>query len=123
MEYNTEFADRLIEAANSFVQEKNSSDEIGRTVLYLSLLSCEISLKALLEKAGYSVKALKKRSHDLRGLVKDISCCELSGTGMEHSKSFSASRLLAQEVVPNTSNGTVGTLLNAESIGASKYPS
>ena len=122
MKYSIEFGERLIEAADSFVTEKNPSDEVGRAVLYLSLLSCEISLKALLEKAGFSVKELKKRSHDLSGLVKDICCCELTGTGIGNSKPFSASRLLSEEVVPNTTNGTVGTLLNAESVGASKYP-
>jgi hypothetical protein len=35
-------------------------DEAGRAVLYLSLLSCEISLKAILEEAGYSIRELKK---------------------------------------------------------------
>lgn len=122
MEYSVEFGERLIEAADSFNSRRNSSDEVGRTVLYLSLLSCEISLKALLETAGYSVKELKKRSHDLSGLVKDICCCELTNTGVGNSKPFSASIILAQEVVSNTSNGTVGALLNSESVGASKYP-
>lgn len=122
MEYSIEFGERLIEAADSFVTKSSPSDEVGRTVLYLSLLSCEISLKALLEKAGFSVQELTRRSHDLSGLAKDICCCELTGTGIGNSKPFSAARLLSQEVVPNTSNGTVGTLLKAESIGASKYP-
>ena len=122
MEYRIEFGERLIEAAESFASQPNPSDEVGRTVLYLSLLSCEITLKALLEKAGFSVKELKKRSHDLSGLVKDICNCKLTGTGIGNTKPFPASRLLAQQVVPDTSNGTVGTLLNAESIGSSKYP-
>lgn len=122
MEYSLDFAERLIEAAESFVGKENSNDEAGRTILYLSLLSCEISLKALLEKAGFSVKELKKRSHDLRGLTKDICCCELTGTGIGDSKPFFASRLLAQMVVPNTANGTVGTLLDGECVEASKYP-
>lgn len=122
MEYSIEFGERLIEAADSFVSDARPGDEVGRTVLYLSLLSCEITLKALLEKAGFSVEELKKRSHNLCGLVKDICCCELTGTGIGNSKLFSASKLLAQQVVINTSNGTVGTLLSAESVGASKYP-
>lgn len=122
MEYDLDFAERLIEAANSFVVSDCDENEAGRAVLYLSLLSCEISLKALLEKAGFTVPDLIKRSHDLRGLLHDICSCELSGTGVGNSKPFSASRLLSQTVVKNVNNGTVGALLNAEAVGASKYP-
>ena len=118
MEYSLEFSERLLELA----KEANGKNEAGRAVLYLSLLSCEITLKALLEKAGFSVKHLKKRSHDLKGLLKDICHCELAGTGIGNSKPLRASRLLAQTVIPNTSNGTVGALLHAEDLGASKYP-
>jgi len=118
MEYNIEFSERLIEAADSFITDNNSSDEVSRTVLYLSLLSCEISLKALLEKAGFSVKELKKRSHDISGLAKDICFCELMDTEIGNSKPLSASNLLSK----GTDNSTVGVLLNAENIGASKYP-
>jgi len=123
MEYSIDFGDRLIEAADSFVSQANQSNESARAILYLSLLSSEICLKALLERAGFSVRELTNRSHDLSGLAKDICSCELIGTGIGNSKSFSASRLKAQVVVPNTINGTVGTYLNAENLGASKYPS
>jgi|GEM_PF-1234057 len=122
MHYSLEFGERLIDAADSLATEKNTSDEVGRAVLYLSLLSCEISLKALLEKAGFSVKELKSLSHNLSGLAKKICLCELKDTGIGCSKNYSASRLLSKEVIINTSNGTVGTLLNAENDGASKYP-
>ncbi len=122
MEYNLDFAKRLIEAAESFTNDENENDEGGRAILYLSLLSCEITIKALLEKAGFSVRELTKRSHDFKGLLKDICSCELSGTGIGNSKPFSASRLLAQVVVPDTGNGTVGTLLSTEDSNASKYP-
>jgi len=40
-------------------------------------LSCEISLKALLEKAGVPIKKIRKRSHDLSGLLRDIGDCEI----------------------------------------------
>jgi len=122
MEYSLEFSERLIDAANSLVRDADGKDEAGRAVLYLSLLSCEISLKALLERAGYTVKELIKRSHDLKGLLHDICFCELAGTGIGNSKPFRASRLLSQEVIENTYNGTVGALLHAEEKGASKYP-
>ena len=122
MEYSLEFGKRLIDAAKSFVIKEKVNDETGRAVLYLSLLSCEITLKALLEKAGFTTRELKNRSHDLRGLIKDICFCELAGTGTGNSKPFSASKLLSQEVIKNTANRTVGALLDAESLGASKYP-
>ena len=77
MEYSLEFSQRLIEAANSFVDKEKAKDETGRAVVYLSLLSCEISLKALLEKAGYTIKEIKARSHDFSGLIKDLCFCDL----------------------------------------------
>jgi uncharacterized protein YbaR (Trm112 family) len=40
--------------------------------LYLSLLSCEVSLKAILEKAGYTIDHLINRSHNLSGLTEDL---------------------------------------------------
>jgi len=123
MAYSLEFSKRLLEAARALAEEASGKNEAGRAVLYLSLLSCEITLKALLEKAGFSVKHLKKRSHDLRGLLKDICHCELTGTGIGNSKPFRASRLLARAVILNTFNGTVGALLHAEDLGVSKYPS
>lgn len=123
MEYSLEFGKRLIDAAKSFVTDDTANDEAGCAVLlYMSLLSCEITLKALLEKAGFAIKELKSRSHDLSGLLTDICFCELAGSGIGNSKPFPASRLLSQAVIKNTANGTVGALLEAESLGASKYP-
>jgi len=122
MEYSLEFSERLIDAGNSIARAAEGKDDAGRAALYLSLLSCEVSLKALLERAGFTVRELRKRSHDLKGLLQDICSCELAGTGISGSKPFRASRLLSQEVIENTSNGTVGALLHAEEVGASKYP-
>lgn len=122
MEYSLEFSQRLIDAAKSFTDKEKIYDETGRAVLYLSLLSCEISLKALLEQAGYTVKELKKRSHDFSGLVKDLCSCDLEGTGIAGSKPHTGAKLLAQVVDPNIGNGTVGALLSGEKQGASKYP-
>ena len=122
MEYSLEFSQRLITAARSFGDKEKIDDETGRAVLYLSLLSCEISLKAVLEKAGYTIKELKKRSHDFSGLTKDLCLCDLEGTGIGGSKLFTGARLLSKEVDPNIGNGTVGALLKGKEQGASKYP-
>ncbi len=122
MEYSLQFSQRLIDAANSFLDKEKVDDETGRAVLYLSLLSCEISLKALLEQAGYTVKELKKRSHDFSGLIKDLCKCDLIGTGVAGSKPHTGAKLLSQQVDPKIGNGTVGALLKGEEQGASKYP-
>lgn len=122
MEYSLKFSQRLIEAARSFIDKDKTDEETGRAVLYLSLLSCEISLKALLEQAGYTIKELKARSHDFSGLIKDLCSCDLQGTGIVGSKPYTGAWLLAQEVDPNIDNGTVGALLRCEEHGASKYP-
>lgn len=122
MEYSIEFGERLIEAADSFVTKESPDNEVGRTVLYLSLLSCEISLKALLEHAGFSAKELKKRSHDFGGLLKDICACELASAHARNPTALSASMLLSKPVILDAFNGTVGSLLSAEIVGASKYP-
>lgn len=122
MEYNLQFSKRLIDAAKSFLDNDQISDETGRAILYLSLLSCEISLKALLEQAGYTITELKKRSHDLHGLVKDLCLCDIVGTGIDGSKPYTGAKLLSQIVDPCIGNGTVGALLKCEEQGASKYP-
>ncbi len=116
MLYSFEFAKRLIEAAESMFRDEDGKDEAGRTVLYLSCLSCEISLKALLERSGYSSKELKKLSHDLSRLLSEVSSCTFALTGGR------ASCIRSKVVVPETANGTVGALLESELSGGSVYP-
>lgn len=125
MEYSLEFSQRLIDAAKSFIDKDKTDDETCRAVLYLSLLSCEISLKALLEQADYTTKELKRRSHDFSGLIKDLCFCDLEGTGIAGSKPHTGAKLLSQEVGPNIGKETVGNLLSCKEqkgIKISKYP-
>ena len=123
MTFSIEFSKRLIEAAESFFAiPNNTADEAARAVLYLSLVSCEISLKALLEQAGFPIKEIKKRSHNLAGLLEDFSACELSKPSHNSARS-PASILRANNVTISTGQTkTVGDLLEAEKKGASKYP-
>ena len=116
MLYSFEFAKRLTEAAESVFQDSAELDEAGRTILYLSCLSCEISLKALLERSGYSSKELKKLSHNLSALLAEVSSCSFASTDQK------ASSIRSKEVVPGTANGTIGTLLESEISGGSVYP-
>ncbi len=123
MEYSLDFSERLIDAADSFLFKENPGEESARLILYLSLLSCEISIKALLETAGFTIKEITKRSHGFSGLTEDICFCDLRHEPPDDSKEKSAAALLAQVVDPAFANATVGHLLSAEETGASKYPS
>lgn len=116
MLFSFEFAKRLIESAESVFHYGADKDEAGRTILYLSCLSCEISLKALLERSGYSSKELKTLSHNLSALLAEVGSCIVSSTGRK------ASRLRSKMVVLGTANGTVGALLDSELSGGSAYP-
>ena len=111
------FSKNLIKAACLLMLDSNKMDQAGRTVLYLSLLSCELSLKAALECAGYKPNELKKISHKLDVLLKKVGFCIMKNTG------YKASAIRSIVVVPGTANGTVGTMLKAELLGSSLYPS
>jgi hypothetical protein len=52
-------------------------DDAQRTVLYLSLLSTEILLKAMLEHAGKPVAEIRERGHQLADLLTDLGLCEI----------------------------------------------
>ena len=51
-EYDIAFGERLAETARMVADEGLAELDAQRTVLYLSLLSTEITLKAMLERAG-----------------------------------------------------------------------
>ena len=116
MEYSLEFSERLIESADAVFHGSSGKDEAGRTILYLSCLSCEISLKALLESSGYSSSELRKHSHKLDELLTVIGSCKIKESNQR------ASSIRSKEVVPNSANGTVGTLLDSSLSGGSVYP-
>ena len=120
MEYNIDFAERLIDAADSFFEKADVGNEAARAVLYLSLLSCEISLKAVLESAGYTTKQLTARSHNINGLITEICRCEIPGSQL--GGFVSAAKLLSISPIHAVPGATVGKILDAESEGASKYP-
>ncbi len=115
--YQFDFAERLIESAGYLVSNSIGKNEAGRAILYFSKLSCEISLKALLERAGYTIKELKKFSHNLDELLKEVGSCKLTNTGCR------ATELRAKSVTIKSGNITVGVMLDAEKNGASRYPS
>jgi hypothetical protein len=68
--YNIGFSEKLIEAAQFVFDDDGDEFDKLQTVLYLSHLSCEITLKALLEKAGKPIKDIIACSHDFEKMFK-----------------------------------------------------
>lgn len=122
-EYNIGFSEKLIDAARVVVEDGLDSVDSKRTVLYLSLLSCEITLKALLERAGKPVTEIRKYSHNLSELLGHFSWCQVQ-VDIANGRLMwvPAARIRSLVVDPAYGNATVGTLLEAEDCGASKYP-
>jgi hypothetical protein len=122
-EYSLEFSEKLIEAAELVAKIDLEEIESKRTVLYLSLLSCEITIKALLEKAGYSVKTIKLHSHKLSALLKEIGICEIYKDVTPGCKKWiRATEIRSITIDYRFSNATAGNLLTGEKSGASIYP-
>lgn len=63
--YNLDFSRKLLDVAKLVVNEGLDSFEANQTVVYLSLLACEIALKALLERSGLPILMIRSKSHDL----------------------------------------------------------
>ena len=124
-EYSLDLSEKFIEAAQFvFVNAKDSEDamDAARVVLYLSCISCEITMKALLEKAGKPLKDIKKLSHDLEGLMTALNKeCQVRKDIGNTARWVQATGFLKKVAIPNTLL-TVGKFLEAESHGASKYP-
>ncbi len=122
-EYNTGFSKKLIEAAETVTAEDLSDLDTVRTVLYLSSLATEITLKALLEKAGVPVKTIKARGHSLSKLLADIGKCQIQAEVTAASRTWvPATRLRSRVVDSRYSDATVGRILTGEMRGTSKYP-
>lgn len=122
-EYDLKFSKKLIEAAELVAKNDLVEIESKRTVLYLSLLSCEITMKALLEKAGLSIKEIKSHGHNFSELLKEIGDCEIyKDLTTSCPRWVRATGLRSITIDTSFSNATVGTLLTAERNGASIFP-
>ncbi len=122
--FSLDFSEKLIEAAVHLQESDSESIDGQRTTLYLSLLSCEITLKALLEKAGYHpFKEIKKLSHDLSKLLAEFSNCEITKevvSGKEQRVPATSIRSLSIRFANEES--TTGDLICVEKEGVSIYP-
>lgn len=122
-EFNLGFSDKLAETARLVVDEGGDSFNAAQTATYLSLLSCEIALKAMLERSGLSVSKIIKLSHNLEALLNEMSHCEVEvDIANGRLKWVPAARIRSITIKSEGSESTVGKLLTGETHGASKYP-
>jgi len=122
-EYNPHFAEKLIEAAE-YISHNLEEVESQRTVLYLSFLSCEISLKFILENAGYEIIKIIKFSHKIKELLDEISInVEFKRQVTPQEKMWiSAAAIRGTTVCYQEMKSTVGKILALEEKSVSKYP-
>ena len=122
-EYDIEFGERLAATARMVAAEGLAPLDAQRTVLYLSLLSTEITLKAMLEHAGKPTSEIRARSHRLAELLSDLGQCEVEIEIASGTKRYMpASRLRGCPLKHGAAESTVGAVIDAESQGASAYP-
>ena len=122
-EYKIGFAQKLSETSESMTEEGLDSEDAQRAVLYISLVSCEIALKAALEKAGKKIPNIRKKSHNLSSLLKEVCSCTILREVTQNKLSRVRATCIRGVVVDsNFANATVGHLLEAEESGASKFP-
>ena len=99
------------------------SEDRDRTVLYVSLVACEIALKYALEQAGKTVKEIRYLSHNLSALLEAVgNCAVLDAVSQGSTQRVPASRVRAVVVDSEYANATIGHLICAEEVGASKFP-
>lgn len=121
--YDLAFATKFAEIAEGQVAGGLEDIATRRAVAYISRLSMELTLKAILEQVGLPVNEIKKHWHNLRTLLAEVDKCEVEvEIKPESSKWVPASRLRAIEVNFLGYSTTAGAVLEAENYGASKYP-
>ena len=122
-EYDIAFGKRLAETARMVASVGLAALDAQRTVLYLSLLSTEITLKALLEHAVMPVSDIRTRSHRLAELLSDLGQCTVEveiAPGIK--RRVSASCIRAIPIDHGRAQSTVGAVIDAENQEASIYP-
>ena len=122
-EYSLAFSKKLNEAAGLVIGDGTTEVDARRTAAYLSLLSTEISLKAMLEKAGYEISAIKRHSHNLKALLTEICRCKVKVQLTKSKEHFvSAAEICPLRIAHEGAVATFGKIIEAEERGASQYP-
>lgn len=120
--YNIALSEKLVSAAEAVLQDSEGDFDSSQAISYLSLLACEIAMKALLEQAGFQPKTIRNRSHNLSLLLKDFSDCEVPVLLTQEKTHWARATRIRGKSVQTGTLGTVGKVLDGESSGASKYP-
>lgn len=123
MEYDIDFAQRLAEIALRETEDDPHRYASRRVVAYTARLSMEITLKALLEKAGIPLDAIRRFSHRLSDLLKAFGKCEVAiNQGLGNAAWMPAVRVRATEFDFGGFKVPIGEIIDAENAGASRYP-
>lgn len=122
-EYDLNFASKLAEVANQVDENDPWAYDARRVTIYISRLSMELTLKALLEKAGFPINRIRTRSHNLRELLKDLGECEVEVHVTNNVKAWvPATRVRAITIDLGFVQIPIGTIIDAENQGTSCYP-
>jgi len=77
----------------------------------------------MLERAGKPPSEIRKRSHRLSELLRDLGQCDVEVEVMPGIRNYvAASRLRAHSLKRDGAEATVGAIIDAEAQGASPYP-
>lgn len=122
-EYDLQLAEELAIVANSVAQTELSPTAHDRMRLYLAMLSIELSLKAMLERAGVPIARIRARSHRIADLLTDVDQCTIEVTPVAGAVfRTTASRLRSIEISTPSERGTVGQLIEGLNGDVSIYP-
>jgi hypothetical protein len=122
-EYDLAFATKLAAVADQVDEKDPWANDARRVTIYLARLSAELTLKALLERAGVPVPEIHALRHNLRGLLTALGRCDVDveiSPGVR--RWVPASRVRAVSIDLGAVQLPIGVLLDAEDQGASKYP-
>jgi hypothetical protein len=97
-EYDLGFAAKLAETADILDERQPGNYDARRVIVYLSRLSMEIALKALLEQAGLPVRTIRQRSHSLSDLLSDLDNCEVLTT-LDGESNWNAASIVRNEAI------------------------
>jgi hypothetical protein len=123
MEYDISFGRRLAEIALRESDEHPHAYASRRVTAYLSRLSMEITLKALLERAGVPVGRVKGYSHRLHDLLDAVSQCDVSAeisSGAFHR--VPATRIRSADFDFGGYRIAIGDIVDADHPDISQYP-
>ena len=122
-QYDLSFAEKLSQVARLVLLDGSVKIDAQRTVLYLSLLSAEIALKAMLEKAGKPIHEIRARSHDITALLSDLDRCSVLVEAVPGEvRVCPASRIRGGQLIYGAATITIGAVIDTPIGTASKYP-